>query len=339
MLVKLVEKRIGSGTSLVYSVVLRKLEEYIEDCQDEKSQVELENESSYSTNSKIRTQEIVKIIADWDSLKDTIADVQKIGLKGKMRHGYSRGRHSSVDEPEVKAEEAENEDEEAEESDESTSAPESRDEKTELVRQHLRLLAGHPYHFLSRYPERAGEPESWSVPYTALSKHLRLIELEGVIQSRYKGHALRIVRILQDKGKLDEKTIANFGLMNPKLMRSTLTAMHAGGHLELQEVPRDTNRQPSRTIFLWFFDSERCRSKVLEDTYKTMARCMQRINAERDSVRDVLDKASRSDVKGKEEELLVKDELVALESWRKKEERLLGQIARLDDLVLVLDDF
>ena len=175
--------------------------------------------------------------------------------------------------------------------------------------------------------------------FPALSRQLRLIELESIITTRYGVEALRIIRILQEKGKLDEKAIATFALMNQKTMRSILTTMHEGGHLELQEVPRDNQRQPSRTIFLWFFDPERCRQKVLEETYKTMARCMQRAKAEREAVQSVIDKASRTDVVGKEDELLGLDERTALGAWREKEERLLGEIGRLDDLVAVLRDF
>ena len=208
-----------------------------------------------------------------------------------------------------------------------------------LTRQNLFLLAEHPYKFLTFIRRTNSTPESWTVNFPALAQQLRLIELENIITTRYGVEALRIVRILQEKGKLDEKAIATFALMNQKTLRSVLTTMHEAGHLDLQEVPRDNARQPARTIFLWFFDPERCRQKVLEETYKAMARCMQRAKAERETAQSIIDKASRTDVIGKEDELLGRDERTALGAWREKEERLLGEIFRLDDLVAVLRDF
>ena len=122
-------------------------------------------------------------------------------------------------------------------------------------------------------------------------------------------------------------------------MRSILNRMHGAGHVELQEIPRDTQRQPSRTMFLWYFDVERCRRKLLEETYKTMARCLQRVKSERGLLHNLMEKAARSDVKGREAEFLKIEEQATLEKWRSMEERLLGEIGRLDDVVAVLRDF
>jgi len=208
-----------------------------------------------------------------------------------------------------------------------------------LTRQNLFLLAEHPYKFVTFIRRSHSTPESWTVNFPALARQLRLIELENIITTRYGIEALRIIRILQEKGKLDEKAIATFALMSQKTMRSILTTMHEAGHLEIQEVPRDNARQPARTIFLWFFEPERCRQKVLEETYKAMARCMQRAKVERENVQSIINKASRTDVVGKEDELLGLDERTALGAWREKEEKLIGEIGRLDDLVAVLRDF
>lgn len=218
----------------------------------------------------------------------------------------------------------------------STSA---KDTYLDLARQHLLLLADHPYQFVVYIPSQNISSERWAINFPALTYRLRLVELENIISARYSIGALRVVRILQEKGKLDEKALAGFSLLNQKTLRGILTAMHEGGHLELQEIPRDTQRQPSRTMFFWHFDIERCRQKVLEETYKTMARCMQRMKVERSSVQSIIDKAARSDVKGKEDKFLSAGERTALETWRIKEERMLGAIGRLDDLVGILRDF
>ena len=211
--------------------------------------------------------------------------------------------------------------------------------RVELIRQHLLLLAEHPLEFVEYIKRTPSKPEQWTVNFCSLARQLRQMELENTIATRFGPGATRLVRIFLEKGKLDEKAITSIGLINQKLMRSILTAMHEAGQLELQEIPRDNARQPSRTMFLWYFDPERCRKKLLEETYKAMARCLQRARVEKEAVQLTIDKANRTDVVGKEDEYLGVDERMALSTWREKEERLLGEVGRLDDLVAVLRDF
>jgi DNA-directed RNA polymerase III subunit RPC3 len=70
-----------------------------------------------------------------------------------------------------------------------------------------------------------------------------------------------------------------------------------------------------------------------------MARCLQRANTEKEKMRPLLAKAERTDVVGREEHYLSKIERTALQSWKEKEERLLGQVARLDKLVGIFRDY
>lgn len=208
-----------------------------------------------------------------------------------------------------------------------------------IIRQHLLILASHPPHFLHRIPATPYHPEMWAVAFGPLTKHLLSLSLTQIITARFGALAARLTRILDDKGKLDEKTLTALGLVNQKSMRSLLTAMHRAGHIELQEIPRDTQRQPSRTMYLWYFDPERCKAKLLDETYKSMARALQRAREEREQIHGLVEKASRTDVVGKEDELLGEAERRALGIWRGVEERILGEVGRLDDLVGLFRDF
>ena len=207
----------------------------------------------------------------------------------------------------------------------------------QLLKQHLLILAEDSYHFVRLISSKG--IDEWAVDFQALVTILSQRELEIVATERFGPVALRLIRILQEKGKLDEKQISNFALVKQKEIRMTLAAMHEAGFLELQEIPRDNSRAASRTIFLWHFDAERCRQLVLEDIYKTMARLLQRAASERRELRVLLTKADRSDVKGNEEIYLSEPERRELQKWRDKEEKLLVQVGRLDRLVGVFRDY
>jgi len=115
--------------------------------------------------------------------------------------------------------------------------------------------------------------------------------------------------------------------------------MQEAGYVDTQEIPRDNSRQPSRTIYLWFYDQDRMRKLVLNDVYKAMSRLLQRIKVERERVHTVIEKAERLDVRGHEDKYLTKVEREALWAWRECEEKLLVQLSRQDDLVALLRDF
>ncbi|KAJ5763152.1 hypothetical protein N7533_001833 [Penicillium manginii] len=179
----------------------------------------------------------------------------------------------------------------------------------------------------------------WYISFRDLARKLRHLELERMIESRYGDVALRVIRVLQAKGKLDEKRLQEISLLPMKDLRQTLATMQKGGFVDLQEVPKDAQRQPSKTIFLWYYDTDRLCSSILEDTYKAMSRTLQRIKTERGRVRDFLEKTERTDVKGHEEHYLTEGELVDLQRWRDLEALLLTEVARLDDMVAVFRDY
>ncbi|KAJ6001815.1 hypothetical protein N7522_007042 [Penicillium canescens] len=184
-----------------------------------------------------------------------------------------------------------------------------------------------------------GGLDTWRIAFRGLARKLRHLELERMIESRYGDVALRVIRVLHAKGRLDEKRLQEISLLPFKDLRQTLASMQTGGFVDLQEVPRDAQRQPSKTIYLWYYDPDRVCSSILEDTYKAMSRCLQRIKFERERERDFLEKTERTDVKGHEEEFLSEAELEHLRNWKAKEALLLAEVSRLDDMVAIFRDY
>ncbi|KAL5047469.1 DNA-directed RNA polymerase III subunit rpc3 [Aspergillus fruticulosus] len=209
--------------------------------------------------------------------------------------------------------------------------------RTFEIDQHLSLLAQPPLNLTSK--RLNGGIINWTVEFRHLARKLRHLELERIVEARYGDVALRVLRVLQAKGKLDEKRLQEISLLPFKDLRQVLASMQTGGFVDLQEVPRDAQRQPSRTIYLWYYDPDRIRDSMLQDTYKAMSRCLQRLKFERGRLKDFLEKTERSDVKGNEELYLSEGELERLREWRAKESLLLGEIARLDDMVAVMRDY
>lgn len=152
--------------------------------------------------------------------------------------------------------------------------------------------------------------------------------------------APRVVRMLREKGKLEEKQISTMCMMHANDVRAILTLLQFHGICDVQEVPKDGTRQPSRTTYLWCLEEQKVQDQYLDRTYHAISRTLQRVRFEREGkYKAVIEKAERADVRGREQELLSPGEKKLLQAWRDVEEQLMVQISRLDDLVALLRDF
>ncbi|OAP57824.1 hypothetical protein AYL99_08562 [Fonsecaea erecta] len=204
----------------------------------------------------------------------------------------------------------------------------------QFIEYQLGVLAEGPFGFL------LGDPvtKSWAVDKSKLNNFLWDKEMLRLIDESVSEPALRIVRMLADKGKLDERTMQDVGLLNAKELRKSLAQLQTKGFLELQEVPRDPQRQPKSTTFLYFYDPERVQKLFLDRLYKAMSRLYARLHLEREKISSTLSKVERTDVQGSEEEILSPGELQLLHRWRQKECWFMTEIHRIDASVAILRD-
>lgn len=209
-----------------------------------------------------------------------------------------------------------------------------KENRVDMLRQHLYLLAESELNFI----RHCGE-EQWTVDFKPLIQHLKEAELDVVIEHTVGRQGLRLVRILRKRGKLEEKSLPTIALMKKPDVQTKMLEMQTAGFVDVQEVPRDPSRTANRTIFLWYTATDRCISQLLERTYTTMLRCLQRLHAERRKEKDVLLLTKRTDVKGREQEVMAEGYYQRFAAHLEAEKKLLGQVMRLDELVAVLRDY
>ncbi|CAJ2511039.1 Uu.00g066640.m01.CDS01 [Anthostomella pinea] len=202
------------------------------------------------------------------------------------------------------------------------------------MRQHLLILAESKQQFVRHCG--AGQ---WTVDFGPLLQRVRFIELDTMIEESFGRQGLRLTRILREKGKIDDKTLPTMALMRKPDVHVKMAEMEMAGFLDVQEVPRDNNRAANRTMFFWFFDEERTLRRILDSTYKSMVRCLERLEVERRRRKNVLSVTERRDVQGKEKDMLRSDVYSEWLEFLEVEKKLLGQIGRMDDLVAILRDY
>ncbi|KAF8078149.1 RNA polymerase III subunit RPC82-domain-containing protein [Lyophyllum atratum] len=191
---------------------------------------------------------------------------------------------------------------------------------------------------------RAGAFVSYSsskvqVEFEIVGRRLRRRVLESVARERHGVEGVRILRLLLDTGKMDEKQVSKIVMMAPKDVRPLLAALAADSLISTQEVPKSADRNPTRTFYLWYVDLHKAYSVILGNLHKTLYNIGMRRRAEEEAseVKGVLEKRERSDV-SQDESLLSRLERDILKEWEAKQKRLTVLEMRVEETVFVLQD-
>ncbi|KAF1814450.1 hypothetical protein P152DRAFT_512810 [Eremomyces bilateralis CBS 781.70] len=325
-LTNLAGRYLGEIPSKVYRVLLRSIEDQIPRCFDDLKDNGNESDEEDEIRPTTSTTNVASLLAEL---------YPKVNLKDGLVHGQLNGHSDGADGHQDSDEESD--------SDEDTVRPAGsrealRENKERLsdVREHLWALADDPRGFITWTNSPSRE---WEVDLSRLNQVLIQHELEETVTHSFGNMGTKVLRILKDKGKLDEKQISTFGLLRPKDIRPVLSAMQETGFIDLQEVPKDLSRQTSKSLWFWYFDPVRTRQNMLQATFKGMSRCLQRAKKQRLEFNLVVDKADRLDIRGKEDAQLTRAEREQLAKWKEIEEKLHVQLGRMDDTIAVLRDF
>ena len=361
------EQRICKATSRVYKTVLGLMELHLRECRYVKPCDANDQEEDDPCVKPVSTADILLALDDFPEIYDSLGETQGAGSDSEDLGNPKKRRRKAEEESKSAFDvdvglnnfEKEREEDDGDNSDDDSAISEDEEdqiadldhnpfqngtgqgltERDQAIRSHLLLLAQHPLGFLKRGPRQFGALETWTINFNKLIKNVQAQAITQTLSTRYDTQSVRLASLLAERGKLDDKTLSSLCLIKEKEMRTKLFTMQKAGLLELQEVPRDNARLASRTTFLYFFDHERCIRRLTEECYQTLARCLERYRHEREEVKTVLEKASRSDVIGREEKLLNAHERAALQRWKVVEERIWAQIGRVDEMVALFRDF
>lgn len=345
-LVALCQRRLGPTPAAVYSHILKYLESQVFSCRQDTSSLVF---STLKVSQAIPKEfDLSSVWAEPDSTTSRLnGKSAKVRMKDRLDRMSDSELDSSDEEPQSGRHEADSDDEqfviedEKDQDSEDDFDPDVQGQvghdRINMVNRFLDLFAMDTFQFVRKVGTRAkGE---WQIDFKALGNVLKQLEIESVIQQKYGDLAPRLLRIVKDKIKVDEKQLSGIALLKQQDIRHVLTSLLGAGVLDLQEVPKRLDRQPNMTFFLWFHNQQRAISCLSQDLCRSIARVHQRLTYEMRSRQRLLDKSQRTDVRNKEAEYLSRGELQELRKIRNVEEKLLVQSARLSHSYSILADY
>ncbi|KAI8148741.1 RNA polymerase III subunit RPC82-domain-containing protein [Fennellomyces sp. T-0311] len=206
----------------------------------------------------------------------------------------------------------------------------------DVVRAYIMLLKTDQAGFIKSKDELGAN--QFAVNFSKLRDSMRRRVFEGILREKYGVATCRIVRILIEKGKLDESQVQKLAMLPPKEAREKLALLHTKGIVEIQEVPRSADRAPARTFFLWYVPLEKCYYELLVDAYRVILNLQQRKQEELSMRSRLLDKLNREDVI-QNMDLLSEGDKAELAQMQKVIQRLETSKKRMDDIVMIFRDF
>ncbi|KAF9585373.1 RNA polymerase III subunit C82 [Lunasporangiospora selenospora] len=206
---------------------------------------------------------------------------------------------------------------------------------SECLEKYLQILEDDLLRILKKDAGRSGQ---YTIQLKAANKILKKNLIQDIVATRYGLPYVRIMNMLLDKGKLEEKQISKFSMMPVKDVREKLTTLCTFGVLNLQEVPKTNDRTPSRTFYLWEVVLPRAADSLSDNLYHAMGNLRQRRFVERARRSVLLEKCERTDVKANDA-LLNAAEKAELNKLNGVLEQLEIQELRLAEMVMTLRDF
>lgn len=206
----------------------------------------------------------------------------------------------------------------------------------EVVQGYVDLLRSDQAGFIKRRDELGAS--QYSVNFEKLRYSMKKALLEGLVTDKHGVACCRIMRILQEKGRLDESQIQKISMLPANDVRLKLDILLLGGLVEIQEIPRSADRAPSRSFHLLYVPIEKCFSELLANVYKAIENLQQRKVEELLRRSRLIDKLSREDVIANME-LLGEIDKAELAKMEKVIERIEVSKGRLDEMTMILRDF
>ncbi|KAJ1982397.1 RNA polymerase III subunit C82 [Dimargaris cristalligena] len=205
----------------------------------------------------------------------------------------------------------------------------------DVVRQFLEVLRHDSGNILYRDELRGGG--QFRINFTRARQQLTERLLFSYLEEKFGILSCRIMRILNEKGKMDDKQLAKFALLPVKDVRKVVHELMAHNFVSLQEIPKTADRTPITCFYLFFTSVSVSTDACLQLHYKELTNLYSRMFYERTLRSRLLAKTQREDVQ-QDQSLLSPADKRALEALENTMNLLQGSILRLDRQVLLLRD-
>ncbi|KAJ2746637.1 RNA polymerase III subunit C82 [Coemansia sp. BCRC 34301] len=161
--------------------------------------------------------------------------------------------------------------------------------------------------------------------------------MDALVHEKFGSVHARVVRVLRDKQKLDEKVVAQATMLPISLCRERLHDLALAGMIDTIEIPRSADRNPSRMFYLWYVNADKQMRSAMRFVYQGMSNIIKRTTNEVATRALLIAKTKREDVIA-DQNLLTDGEHRELRNLAQIKQKLTIASVRLDSMILLVYD-
>ncbi|KAJ2881381.1 RNA polymerase III subunit C82 [Coemansia aciculifera] len=161
--------------------------------------------------------------------------------------------------------------------------------------------------------------------------------VDALVHEKFGSVHARLLRVLRDKQKLDEKVVAQATMLPIDSCRTRLHDLALAGMIDTVEIPRSADRNPSRMFYLWYVNADKQMRSAMRFVYQGMSNIIERNTKEVSARALLIAKTKREDVI-LDPGLLTDGERKELQNLARIKQRLTVANVRLDSMLLVIYD-
>ncbi|GBG00157.1 DNA-directed RNA polymerase III subunit [Raphidocelis subcapitata] len=138
---------------------------------------------------------------------------------------------------------------------------------------------------------QVGDPAlgtAWFVETAEILHRARYNQMLAAVKDRYGAQGVRVLQLLLTRGQLEQKQVADLTMGPQRETRELLYSMMRGGYVEMQLVPRSSDRAPSRSFFTWKIDLGAVHRRMAADALKAAVNVWARYASVMDAHADIV---------------------------------------------------
>ncbi|KAJ2732880.1 RNA polymerase III subunit C82 [Coemansia sp. BCRC 34962] len=211
----------------------------------------------------------------------------------------------------------------------------SREKRSEIIFALLEVIHTDSSGIVAKVDERG--TGQYRVNFERAATTLRERCVDALVHEKFGSVHVRLLRVLRDKQKLDEKVVAQATMLPIAACRERLHDLALAGVIDTIEIPRSADRNPSRMFYLWYINPDKQMRSAMRFVYQAMSNIIERSAKEVSSRALLVAKTRREDVIA-DPRLLTDAERKELQSLARIKQRLAVASVRLDSMLLVIYD-
>ncbi|KAJ2061136.1 RNA polymerase III subunit C82 [Coemansia sp. RSA 2337] len=211
----------------------------------------------------------------------------------------------------------------------------SREKRSEIIFALLEVIHTDSSGIIIKVDDRGTGQYRVSFERAAITLRERCVD--ALVHEKFGSVHARLLRVLRDKQKLDEKVVAQATMLPIGPCRARLHDLALAGIIDTIEIPRSADRNPSRMFYLWYVNADKQMRSALRFVYQGMSNIIERSTKEVSARALLIAKTKREDVI-LDPSLLTDGERKELNNLARIKQKLAIANVRLDSMLLVIYD-